>query len=60
MPAYNAARTLRQTYQEVMAQGVVDHIIVVDDASKDDTAEVARGAGRRAGPRPPGQPGVRG
>ena len=43
MPAYNAARTLRQTYQEVMAQGVVDHIIVVDDASKDDTVEVARG-----------------
>ena len=43
MPAYNAARTLRQTYQEVLAQGVVDHIIVVDDASRDDTVEVARG-----------------
>jgi hypothetical protein len=24
MPAYNAARTLRQTYEEVMAHGIVD------------------------------------
>jgi glycosyltransferase involved in cell wall biosynthesis len=42
MPAYNAARTLRQTYDEVMAQGIVDHVIVVDDASRDDTVAVAR------------------
>ena len=42
MPAYNAARTLRQTYDEVMDQGVVDGIILVDDASRDDTAVVAR------------------
>jgi glycosyltransferase involved in cell wall biosynthesis len=42
MPAYNAARTLRVTYDEIMAQGVVDGIIVVDDASRDDTAEIAR------------------
>ena len=42
MPAYNAARTLRQTYDEVMAQGVVDLVIVVDDASHDDTVAVAR------------------
>lgn len=41
MPAYNAARTLRQTYDEVMAQGVVDRVIVVDDASSDETASVA-------------------
>lgn len=41
MPAYNAASTLRQTYDEVMAQGVVDEVIVVDDASKDNTAEIA-------------------
>ena len=34
MPAYNAARTLRRTYDEVMAQGVVDLVIVVDDASR--------------------------
>ena len=42
MPAYNAALTLRRTYDEVMAQGVVDHVIVVDDASRDSTVDVAR------------------
>ena len=42
MPAYNAARTLRQTYEEVMEQGLVDAIILVDDASHDDTAAIAR------------------
>lgn len=42
MPAYNAARTLRRTYDEVMAQGLVDQVIVVDDASADETAEIAR------------------
>jgi glycosyltransferase involved in cell wall biosynthesis len=41
MPAYNAEKTLRQTYDEVMAQGIVDLVIVVDDASHDDTAAVA-------------------
>jgi len=42
MPAYNAARTLRQTYNEVMAQGVVDLVVIVDDASQDETVAVAR------------------
>ena len=42
MPAYNAAQTLRMTYDEVMAQGLVDLIIVVDDGSSDDTVEIAR------------------
>jgi glycosyltransferase involved in cell wall biosynthesis len=42
MPAYNAARTLRQTYDEVMAQGIVDLVIIVDDASHDDTVAIAR------------------
>jgi glycosyltransferase involved in cell wall biosynthesis len=42
MPAYNAAKTLQVTYEEVMAQGVVDSVIVVDDCSRDDTAEIAR------------------
>src|SRR5216110_868473 len=42
MPAYNAARTLRQTYEEVMAHGIVDLVIVVDDASHDDTVAIAR------------------
>ncbi|MDP2105199.1 MAG: glycosyltransferase, partial [Desulfobulbaceae bacterium] len=42
MPAYNASETLRKTYDEVMAQGVVDLVIVVDDASHDQTAALAR------------------
>jgi glycosyltransferase involved in cell wall biosynthesis len=42
MPAYNAARTVRQTHDEVMQQGVVDWVIVVDDASRDDTVAVAK------------------
>ena len=43
MPAYNAAKTLVRTYEEVMAQGIVDDLIVVDDASKDDTVRIAGG-----------------
>lgn len=42
MPAYNAARTLQRTYDEVVATGVVDLIIVVDDASHDETVAIAR------------------
>jgi glycosyltransferase involved in cell wall biosynthesis len=42
MPAYNAAKTLRQTYQEVREQQLVDTIILVDDGSRDDTVAVAR------------------
>ena len=42
MPAYNAERTLQATYDEVMAQGVVDTVIVVDDASRDETVKIAR------------------
>ena len=42
MPAYNAARTLRQTYEEVIAHEIVDEIILVDDASNDETAAIAR------------------
>jgi glycosyltransferase involved in cell wall biosynthesis len=42
MPAYNAAMTLRRTYDEVMAQDIVDQIIVVDDGSLDETVSVAR------------------
>lgn len=41
MPAYNAAQTLRKTYDEVMAQEIVDHVIVVDDKSKDETVSIA-------------------
>lgn len=42
MPAYNAAETLVRTYEEVMTQGIVDLVIVVDDASRDETVAVAR------------------
>ena len=42
MPAYNAEKTLRATYDEVMAQGVVDLVILVDDRSRDGTVELAR------------------
>jgi glycosyltransferase involved in cell wall biosynthesis len=42
MPAYNAGKTLRKTYKEVMDQQIVDEVIVVDDASRDDTVAVAR------------------
>jgi len=41
MPAYNAEKTLRKTYDEVMDQGIVDEVIVVDDANRDDTVAVA-------------------
>jgi glycosyltransferase involved in cell wall biosynthesis len=42
MPAYNAASTLERTHREVMAQEIVDHVIVVDDESQDLTASIAR------------------
>jgi glycosyltransferase involved in cell wall biosynthesis len=42
MPAYNAGETLRRTYDEVMAQHIVDQVIVVDDASSDQTTDIAR------------------
>ncbi len=41
MPAYNAARTLRKTYAETMAQRVVDLVVIVDDGSDDRTIEIA-------------------
>jgi glycosyltransferase involved in cell wall biosynthesis len=41
MPAYNAAQTLKMTYDEVMAQGIVDLVILVDDASHDETTAIA-------------------
>lgn len=41
MPAYNAERTLEKTYREI-PRDYVDEIILVDDASKDHTVEIAR------------------
>lgn len=46
MPAYNAARTLRQTYQEI-PHDIVDDVILVDDASSDETVAVAKELGIR-------------
>jgi len=43
MPAYNAEKTLEQTVREL--SDVVDVKILVDDSSKDNTAEVSRGLG---------------
>ncbi len=42
MPAYNASETLQKTYKEVMAQDIVDLVIIVDDASSDETAAIAK------------------
>jgi len=42
MPAYNAAKTLLQTHEEVMRHDFVDLIILVDDASKDETVAIAK------------------
>lgn len=42
MPAYNAELTLRATYDEVINQGIVDDIILVDDGSRDGTVALAR------------------
>ncbi|HEY4691312.1 MAG TPA: glycosyltransferase family 2 protein [Anaerolineae bacterium] len=44
MPAYNAAKTLERTYRD-MPPNVVDHAILVDDVSQDETVEVARRLG---------------
>ena len=41
MPAYNAERTLRKTFDEVMEQGLVDRVILVDDCSRDNTVAAA-------------------
>jgi glycosyltransferase involved in cell wall biosynthesis len=44
LPAYNAAKTIKQTYDEIDTS-LVDEVILVDDASKDDTVAAARAAG---------------
>lgn len=44
MPAYNAAPTLKKTYNEI-PMDIVDEVILVDDCSADDTVEVARALG---------------
>src|ERR1700679_3194315 len=44
LPAYNAARTLRQTYAEIPHE-IVDDVILTDDASADETVSIARELG---------------
>lgn len=44
MPAYNAERTLEQTYAEIPFD-LVDEVVLVDDASKDNTSELGRKIG---------------
>jgi glycosyltransferase involved in cell wall biosynthesis len=44
MPAYNAAKTLERTYND-LPKDVVDKVILVDDVSQDETVEIARQLG---------------
>ncbi|MDR1096564.1 MAG: glycosyltransferase family 2 protein [Tannerella sp.] len=44
MPAYNAGQTLKKTYDEIPFD-IVDRVILVDDASADNTTELARQIG---------------
>ncbi len=44
LPAYNAAETLEMTYAEIPFD-IVDEVVLVDDASKDNTSEVGRQLG---------------
>jgi len=44
MPAYRASLTLERTYKEIPFD-IVDEVILVDDYSPDNTAEVAKGLG---------------
>lgn len=46
MPAYNAEKTLRQTYSELPLE-YVDEVVLVDDASRDNTVQVAEELGIR-------------
>ena len=44
MPAYNAAKTLEKTYNEIPFD-LVDEVVLCDDASKDNTKDLARDIG---------------
>ncbi len=44
LPAYNAAKTLAATVKDI-PKDTVDDIILVDDASQDNTAQIAKGLG---------------
>jgi glycosyltransferase involved in cell wall biosynthesis len=44
LPAYNAAKTLKRTYDE-LPHDIIDDVILIDDASLDNTAELAEELG---------------
>ncbi|SDG47180.1 glycosyltransferase family 2 protein [Psychroflexus sediminis] len=44
LPAYNASKTLKQTYSEIPFS-IVDEVILVDDFSQDDTIKIAKKLG---------------
>ncbi|MBI5218286.1 MAG: glycosyltransferase family 2 protein [Bacteroidia bacterium] len=44
LPAYNAEKTLEQTYKEI-PKDIVDEVILVDDCSRDNTVEKAKEIG---------------
>lgn len=44
LPAYNAEQTLTTTYED-LPHSIIDHVILVDDASKDNTVEIAHSLG---------------
>lgn len=44
MPAYNAELTLKKTYQEIPFD-IVDEVVIVDDASSDETVRIAKEIG---------------
>jgi glycosyltransferase involved in cell wall biosynthesis len=46
MPAYNAAKTIERTYREI-PMDLVDEVVVTDDASPDETVDVAKRLGLR-------------
>jgi len=44
MPAYNAAQTLEKTWSEIPLD-IVDEVVLVDDASRDETSQLAKQLG---------------
>lgn len=46
LPAFNAEKTLEQTYMEIPFN-IVDEVILVDDKSNDNTVQIAKGLGIR-------------
>src|SRR5512140_3051877 len=44
MPAYNAEKTVEATYREIPLD-LIDHVVLVDDASSDQTSVLSRALG---------------